>query len=673
MALEYGSNHDLETNYYLIMEGTSSSTKPFRLQANQVVSIGRSSTNRIVLSDEKCSRNHCEVLASPAGWKLRDRDSRNGTYINGEIVDKDHPLTDGDLIRIGTTVLLFSSSPDTPILPAGSLTERDTAMDMRVVSDEPSPHEILYRQRHTSYSDETNSSRTRNHRPTRDMSRLVQMAMELRSAESPQELADLVLDGLVGITGADIGAVLTSENLAPVDQKERDVLSRLEISSYRSLRGKEYRRVSRSLSQQVFHTYDAILARDLSASMELAHSRDSLADLQAESVIVAPLLDGDEFYGLIHLYSTKSERPLEAAALDYTLAAADQAAIALKNLRERMNLQAGLQRLETANEQVSIESELIGKSPAMQRLRDTIGLVATTDTVALIRGESGAGKELVARAIHMNSSRRKGPFVCMNCAALSESLLESELFGHEKGSFTGATGQKHGKFEQADGGTLFLDEVGEMSPAIQAKFLRVLEGHAFERVGGATEIKVDVRLVAATNRNLEQAVREMTFRKDLYFRLQVLEIHVPPLRDRKEDVPLLAQFFAERVAEKSNRKVRGFSSSAMDKLMKYDWPGNVRELQNTIERAVVLCPHEFVDASQVQLSKLESKSSAPTASPRRDDRYTELSIEDLEKEHILRTLEQTQGNKSRAAQILGIERSTLDRKLKKYGLKVPRD
>lgn len=673
MALEYGSNHDLDTNYYLIMEGTSSSTKPFRLQANQVVSIGRSSTNRIVLSDEKCSRNHCEVLASPAGWKLRDRDSRNGTYINGEIVDKDHPLTDGDLIRIGTTVLLFSSSPDTPILPAGSLTERDTAMDMRVVSDEPSPHEILYRQRHTSYSDETSSSRTRNHRPTRDMSRLVQMAMELRSAESPQELADLVLDGLVGITGADIGAVLTSENLAPVDQKERDVLSRLEISSYRSLRGKEYRRVSRSLSQQVFHTYDAILARDLSASMELAHSRDSLADLQAESVIVAPLLDGDEFYGLIHLYSTKSERPLEAAALDYTLAAADQAAIALKNLRERMNLQAGLQRLETANEQVSIESELIGKSPAMQRLRDTIGLVATTDTVALIRGESGAGKELVARAIHMNSSRRNGPFVCMNCAALSESLLESELFGHEKGSFTGATGQKHGKFEQADGGTLFLDEVGEMSPAIQAKFLRVLEGHAFERVGGATEIKVDVRLVAATNRNLEQAVREMTFRKDLYFRLQVLEIHVPPLRDRKEDVPLLAQFFAERVAEKSNRKVRGFSSSAMDKLMKYDWPGNVRELQNTIERAVVLCPHEFVDASQIQLSKLESKSSAPTASPRRDDRYTELSIEDLEKEHILRTLEQTQGNKSRAAQILGIERSTLDRKLKKYGLKVPRD
>lgn len=673
MALEYGSKHDLETNYYLIMEGTSGSAQPFRLQSNQVVSIGRSSTNRIVLSDEKCSRNHCEVLASPAGWKLRDRDSRNGTYINGDIVNKDHPLSDGDLIRIGTTLLLFSSSPDTPVVPAVSLTERDTAMDMKVVSDEPSPHEILFRQRHTSYSDETNSSRTRTRRPTRNMSRLVQMAMELRAASSPQELADLVLDGLVGITGADIGAVLTSENLAPVDPKEDDVLGRLEISSYRSLRGKEYRRVSRSLSQQVFRTYDAILARDLSASIELAHSRDSLADLQAESVIVAPLLDGDEFYGLIHLYSTKSERPLEAAALDYTLAAADQAAIALKNLRERMNLQAGLQRLETANEQVSIESELIGKSPAMQRLRDTIGLVATTDTVALIRGESGAGKELVARAIHVNSSRRNGPFVCMNCAALSESLLESELFGHEKGSFTGATGQKHGKFEQADGGTLFLDEVGEMSPAIQAKFLRVLEGHAFERVGGATEINVDVRLVAATNRNLEQAVREMTFRKDLYFRLQVLEIHVPPLRDRKEDVPLLAQFFAERVAEKSTRKVRGFSSSAMDKLMKYDWPGNVRELQNTIERAVVLCPHEFVDASQIQLSKLESKSSAPTASPRRDDRYTELSIEDLEKEHILRILEQTQGNKSRAAQILGIERSTLDRKLKKYGLKVPRD
>jgi len=670
MALEYGSDNDTEQAYYLILAGATGTPRAHRLQANQVASIGRSSTNRIVLSDEKCSRNHCEVLATPSGWKLRDRDSRNGTYVNNELVRQDHPLSDGDLIRIGSTLLLFSSRPDTPILPPGSANEGDTATDLPVISDEPSPHEILHRQRRSSYRDESTSPRVR---PGQNMVRLYQMALQMGGATSRQELAESVLDGLVGITGADIGAVLTREDFTPIGRHEGNLLQKLDISSYRSLRGMEYRRVSRSLSQQVFETSEAILAKDLSNATELVRSRDSLAELQAESVIVAPVLDGDELYGLIHLYSTNADRPLDTAALDYTLAVADQLAVALKNLRQRLNLQAGLQRLATENEKVSIESELIGKSPAMQRLRDTIGLVAPTDTVVLIRGESGVGKELVARAIHLNSNRRNGAFVCMNCAALSESLLESELFGHEKGSFTGATGQKHGKFEQAHDGTLFLDEVGEMSPAIQAKFLRVLEGHAFERVGGATEIQVDVRLVAATNRNLEQAVREMTFRKDLYFRLQVLEIHVPPLRDRLEDVPLLAQFFAERVSERAGRNVRGFSSSAMDKLVRYDWPGNVRELQNTVERAVVLCPHEFVDASQIQLSKLESKSVAPTASPRRDDRYTELSIEDLEKEHIQRTLEQTQGNKSRAAQILGIERSTLDRKLKKYGLKVSRD
>jgi Nif-specific regulatory protein len=253
----------------------------------------------------------------------------------------------------------------------------------------------------------------------------------------------------------------------------------------------------------------------------------------------------------------------------------------------------------------------------------------------------------------------------MNCAALSESLLESELFGHEKGAFTGATARKIGKFEQADGGTLFLDEVGEMSPAIQAKFLRVLEGHPFERVGGGSSVMVDVRVVAATNRDLEQSVKEGTFRKDLYFRLQVVEIFVEPLRERKGDIPVLARYFLNRISQKIGRQPPQLSTGALSALTNYDWPGNVRELQNTIERAVILNGAETLEARDIELSALGRLEQ----SEREDDSaatFRPASLEVVEQQHILATLESTNWNKSQAAQLLGIERSTLDRKLKRY-------
>ncbi|MEX1232797.1 MAG: sigma-54 dependent transcriptional regulator, partial [Planctomycetaceae bacterium] len=312
------------------------------------------------------------------------------------------------------------------------------------------------------------------------------------------------------------------------------------------------------------------------------------------------------------------------------------------------------------------ETELVGDSPEINQLKQNIFRVAPTDAMVLIRGESGVGKELVARAMHFASNRQKGLFVCMNCAALSESLLESELFGHEKGSFTGATGRKIGKFEQADKGTLFLDEVGEMSLAIQAKFLRVLEGHPFERVGGSTPIKVDVRVVAATNRDLEQAVEEGKFRKDLYFRLHVVEIAVPPLREHKTDIPRLVRYFVERFAKKSGQVIRGISDKAMEMLSAYDWPGNIRELQNAVERAVVLCSSDIIQVSDIHLSTLGSSDPASVPGVASPGGYREAPLDVIEQEHILTTLQLTNGNKTRAAQILGIERSTLDRKLKRY-------
>jgi DNA-binding NtrC family response regulator len=314
---------------------------------------------------------------------------------------------------------------------------------------------------------------------------------------------------------------------------------------------------------------------------------------------------------------------------------------------------------------------LIGKSASIRALREHIRRIAPSDATVLIRGESGAGKELVASAIHDHSPRLSGPFVCLNCAALSENLLESELFGHEKGAFTGATDRKIGKFEQAHQGTLFLDEVGEMGLGMQAKFLRALEGHPFQRIGGQAPIRVDVRVVAATNRDLEAAVRDGGFRRDLYFRLHVVQVLIDPLRDRRSDIPVLAAYFLERAGQQGvgGRRVRGFTTRAIDKLYEYSWPGNVRELENTIQRAVIFCQHEWLDADDIQLATLEETALTPQSGG--GISYAERSLEEVEISHIIATLESTDWNKSRAAQILGIERSTLDRKLKRHNVRRP--
>src|SRR5207248_1657385 len=259
-----------------------------------------------------------------------------------------------------------------------------------------------------------------------------------------------------------------------------------------------------------------------------------------------------------------------------------------------------------------------------------------------------------------SSPRKDGPFVCLNCAALTETLLESELFGHEKGAFTGATEKKVGKFEAADHGTIFLDEIGEMNVGTQAKLLRILEGHSFERVGGSVPIRVDVRVVAATNTELEEAVRAGDFRRDLFFRLQVVEIQVAPLRDRRADIPILAEHFLKRFVRETGRKIRGFTQAAMKKMEEYHWPGNVRELRNVVERAVALGSGPMIDAPEIWLSSLEMFQT-PAANP--EIVYEALSLEEIEKRHIDKTLEHTDWNKSQAAAILRIERSTLDRKI----------
>jgi Nif-specific regulatory protein len=345
--------------------------------------------------------------------------------------------------------------------------------------------------------------------------------------------------------------------------------------------------------------------------------------------------------------------------------------LALKNLTRQQelaeNLSATQSEIVQLRKRLGAESEIVGSSGVVGKLQQEIARAAPSRATVLIRGESGVGKELVARAVHFASPRKKGPFVCLNCAALTETLLESELFGHERGAFTGATERKIGKFESADVGTLMLDEIGEMSPAIQAKFLRVLEGHPFERVGGSQQIKVDVRVIAATNRDLEKAVEGGVFRRDLYFRLRVVEIFVPPLRRRGDDVLELAGYFLDKFNAETGRRIRGFSADALAQMKKYRWPGNIRELKNVIERAVVLARTDVIEQEDLTLTSLATAGETGDV-PITSQEYQPLTLEELERRHILDTLNSTGWNKSRAASILAIERSTLDRKIRRYNL-----
>jgi len=338
----------------------------------------------------------------------------------------------------------------------------------------------------------------------------------------------------------------------------------------------------------------------------------------------------------------------------------ERAELLVKKLAEHQELiEENLSLRQRLEDRYHFEN-IITKSPKMQRLIELIKVVGKSNATVLITGESGTGKELVARAIHSQSSRHNKPFIAVSCAALPESLLESELFGHEKGSFTGAYTQKKGKFEFANGGTIFLDEVGEMSANIQVHLLRVLEEKEFTRVGGNEPIRVDLRVISATNKDLRKAIEKQEFREDLYYRLNVVNIELPHLRERKEDIPLLAEHFLNKFTAENRKEVTGFSPDAMEFLLDYDWPGNVRELENAIERAVILTKDSLITVADLPQENLSLVRLASTGK----------NLKEVEKNHVLNVLRKTGGNYSEAARILGISRMTLYNKAKEYSFAV---
>jgi Nif-specific regulatory protein len=639
---------------YLLVSDPVAGRCVVTLQPGRRLSIGRAPTNALVLHDERSSRFHAEVFPSPAGWMIRDLDSRNGTFVDGDPVQGDRRLEPGSVITIGRVEMLHGRGE--PPGEGGPEQDTGTMPPLSAGEVEQWRASILERRSHS-----------------RLLERPQDPSLAPRSGAAAAELCRLAFSLAMA---ADASAV-ARQGLSTAMQATRAARGILLLSEQRKAPATVARLSTMAALPEPWPEHE--VPRGLVAGV-LADNEAVLTSAPPVAMIAAPVRAAGQAVGVVCL-----EVPAAASAddLDFLLATCEAIGLAVENLTAREHLSLRLasttDEVDRLRRRLGQESQMVVGSRAMEGIVGQMGQVARTKTTILIRGESGVGKELVARGIHDASDRAARPFVCLNCAALSETLLESELFGHEKGAFTGATDRKIGKFEAADHGTLFLDEIGEMSASIQAKFLRVLEGHPFERVGGHTRVSVDVRVVAATNRDLEEAVIEGSFRRDLYFRLKVVEILVPPLRKRPGDVERLARHFLDRFAEETGRSVEDFTPEAMEVLCQYHWPGNVRELRNVVERAVVLSLGDRIGVEDLALSPLgvsgdtgrigalDAEGPTGEAGPR--DGYVEATLDEIERRHVLATLAAVSGNKTRAAAILGIERSTLDRKLGRWGCK----
>jgi Nif-specific regulatory protein len=613
---------------------------------DEEVSIGREASNLVSLSDPSVSRRHCLIKWEGDQYKIVDLGSYNSTFVNGVPVNE-QTLAHGDQIAIGDILLLFilheaetDTAPALVQLDEGDLITRSTIRLQREEALYLRPEKVL-------------AALPTAARMARDLSALLKISTTINSLQGLEAIQRQLLELVFEAIPAERGAILL------VDKKLEGFTS---VYGWNKLLGLEnVVHVSRTITNQVLREGIALLSNDIVENKTLAEA-PSLVTSHVRSLLCVPLVVFEKVLGVIYLDTSEPTVRFDEEHLQLLTAIAGITAIALENAGQIEWLEDENKRL---NQEIHLEHQMIGESPQIREVYRLIAKVAPADSTILIRGESGTGKELVAHAIHLNSPRTGKPFLAINCATLTENLLESELFGHEKGAFTGAIVQKRGKLEIVDGGTLFLDEIGELSPTIQAKLLRVLQEREFERVGGTRSIKVDARILAATNRDLETAIRDGSFRQDLYYRLNVVSFTMPPLRERREDISLLASYFAMKCSQKSKRRVTGISAEARSYLMNYNWPGNVRELENAIERAVVLGETERILPEDLPESVLDMASATISHQPK----YYE-AVKETKKQLIFNAIKQANSNYTEAAKLLGIHPNNLHRLIRNMNLRI---
>ena len=598
------------------------------------ISIGRHDSNAIVLDDLAASRNHCTVEQVDGRTKLVDLESRNGTLVNGVPV-RERWLEHGDEIKIGESVFLYcvsaqpsaSTAAGEPAQPPAS-----TRSTTQLRADD-----AIYL-----HPEELDRTFAPGERAARALNALLRISTGLHQLRDREKFYRRLLELSLEAIPAGRAAIFLSGDAEAAPGFAWGAHSDGSVCPPFTL--------SPSIARQVVGDRLAVIADAFATQAE-----------SAAAILAAPLVCMDGVQGILYLDTADPGTRFDDGHLQLVTAIGYLGGTALADLFRFESLQAENLRLKS---DARIQHDMVGDSAAMRQVYEFIAKVAQSDATVLIGGENGTGKELAARAIHRNSRRAGQPFIAINCAALTETLLETELFGHEKGAFTGAIAQKKGKFELADSGTLFLDEVGELTSTVQSKLLRVLQEREIERVGGTKPIKIDVRLIAATNRDLRAAIEDGTFRQDLFFRLNVISLVMPALRERREDIPLLATYFAHNAGARAKRRIVGISEEARAWLLEYDWPGNVRELENAIERAVVLGTSDLITTEDLPEEILEFESSPPLPMGKYHD-----AVKQAKRDVILRALEQTRGVQIEAARLLDIHPVYLHRLIRKMNLK----
>ncbi|HUK42804.1 MAG TPA: sigma 54-interacting transcriptional regulator [Candidatus Bathyarchaeia archaeon] len=605
----------------VVISGPSKGTV-VRLKGDHL-SVGRDPTNHLSLrGDRAVSRKHFTISKTDVAFHLVDLNSHNGTFVNGIPVRR-KLLSHGDTIRVGLCELVFLITGD----------EEQVQEDVQF--RETQPGDALSTTNVRAYRS-TPQSGTDVGRMARDLNALFKIANTINSIRELGPLQHRLLELVGEVVPADSAAVVMLRH-GDDDPTSSSVWHRRAGGQAISIR--------RELVQRVLWERNPLLI--------------DAGNGNSQSVLCVPLVGVERAIGVLYL-TTGNKHKFEDDHVHFLTSVAGIAAVTLENVLATEALRSENRRLQA---ELDLEGVIIGESKGMRGVQNFIGRVARSDSTVLIRGESGTGKELVARAIHRNSTRADRPFVAINCAAIPEALLESELFGHEKGSFTGAIAMKKGKLEVAEAGTIFLDEIGELAPPLQAKLLRALQEHEFERLGGTRPLKMNARVIAATNKNLEEAIKAGQFRQDLYYRLNVVSVVVPPLRERPDDIALLAMYFAAKYSEKCNRSLKGISTEARALLLNYCWPGNVRELENAIERAIVLGIGDEIVPDDLPDVLLEVQPAKPSGAQYHD------RINDLKKGMIVEAVKQAKGNYTEAAKQLGVHPNYLHRLIRNLNIR----